>query len=176
MPMVWVYARTARGAAGGLRPGATGATACLQPLPDDGPLVARPGPRAIPTQAAQSAFNNVRGPQVRCIFTPCPLWYRAGEDRKAKVKDFLERCTETQRAHGLPPDGERVAMTAGVGRIFATVPAGLRPGDTFSAVVAANQPVLLVTVPEGAEAGQVIEVQRHDTTRPALTFRESEPG
>jgi len=31
-------------------------------------------------------------------------------------------------------------------------------GDTFATPVAANRPVIVVTVPEGAVAGQVVEV------------------
>lgn len=96
--------------------------------------------------------------KVKCKFTPCQLWYRAGEDRVAKVKDFLERCTATQRAHGLPPDGERVSSCGSDNRFFVTVPQGLMAGDTFATPVAANRPVIVVTVPEGAVAGQVVEV------------------
>lgn len=85
--------------------------------------------------------------------------YKAGEDRKKKVQDYMARVTPTQREHGLPPDGELVAISATGDRIYLTVPEGLSAGDTFSAPVAAKE-TMMVTVPEGATSGQVIEVSR----------------
>jgi hypothetical protein len=85
--------------------------------------------------------------------------FKSGDDRKQKVKDYLSRVTPKQREHGLPPDGELVAMSASGERIFLTVPEGLSAGDTFSAPVAAKE-TMMVTVPEGAISGQVIEVAR----------------
>ena len=46
-----------------------------------------------------------------CHFTPHPIHYKHGDDRAAKVKEYLARCTPDQRASGLPPDGERPADT-----------------------------------------------------------------
>jgi hypothetical protein len=92
--------------------------------------------------------------------------FKAGEDRKKKVKDYLARVTPTQREHGLPPDGELVAIPATGDRIFLTVPEGLSAGDTFSAPVAAKE-TMMITVPEGATSGQVIEVARGEQSHVA---------
>jgi hypothetical protein len=97
--------------------------------------------------------------------------YEDGDGIKQKVRSFLGRCTEAQRAAGLPPDGEdgdaQLALRAPGGRdgtVYTVVPARAREGDSFFVDGASGEArgAIRVRVPEGVQAGQVLAV----TARP----------
>ena len=89
------------------------------------------------------------------------MTWRAGEDLRARVADFLSRCTPAQREAGLPPDGERaVPCAGGDGALYCTVPDGLVTGDTFLVDRGGHaRHRLCVTVTDEMRPGAVIAIQ-----------------
>mmetsp|Transcript_33137 Transcript_33137/g.69728 ORF Transcript_33137/g.69728 Transcript_33137/m.69728 type:complete len:328 (+) Transcript_33137:267-1250(+) len=96
-------------------------------------------------------------PQCDCV--PCAVWYKPGEDRKEKVREFLASCTAEQRQHGLPPDGARAVAAADKSKLYVTVPSGLSAGDHFVVSQSFNRQYR-VLVPAGLQGGDVIAIDR----------------
>jgi len=91
-----------------------------------------------------------------CPFVPCPLRFRAGGKAARLVKEYLAQCTEAQREHGLPPDGER-ALRLNETQLVVTVPEGCTPGDSFDVRMEFGKTVTVV-VPDELQPGQVLAV------------------
>ncbi len=108
-----------------------------------------------------SAISRHATARPECPYTPCAMTWRAGEDLRARVADFLRRCTPAQREAGLPPDGERaVPCAGGDGALYCTVPDGLVTGDTFLVDRGGHaRHRLCVTVTDEMRPGAVIAIQ-----------------
>ena len=72
---------------------------------------------------------------------------------KEAASDFIARCTPYQRAHGLPPDGERAMIVDD--KAFISVPVGKKAGDILRVLIGARY-VYEFTVPEDALEGSTI--------------------
>jgi len=110
--------------------------------------------------------NNHASRMPNCRHGPCLVRSTErtpGQSRKQDAAAYLARCTREQRALGMPPTGGcPPCMPTPEGRpdgdqwVIVQIPEGVAPGETFEHINHNGRYTMILTVPEGAKAGDTL--------------------